>query len=242
MAGNWTKLTATGNIKFLDDICAVMSMLDNGLMIEDYSDFSLSGMYGELVDDSILNADRETVRVSIFVPEEKKHRFAQAYEWQETEGVLKPFLRSHLGEYYEPDVAFESGGAGLVSTLDDYSHFATMMLQKGMYKGKRILGKRTVEFMTQNHLSDHQRRSCDWDSVRGYGYGCLMRVLIDQTAAGTSAPIGEYGWDGWMGAYVTMVPEEDLILLYFIQRCGAGMTPVVRKLRMATFAACEELN
>ena len=71
MAGNWTKLTATGKTKDLDDIVAVMSMLDNGLMIEDYSDFSFSGMYGELVDESILNADRETVRVSLFVPEEK---------------------------------------------------------------------------------------------------------------------------------------------------------------------------
>lgn len=71
MAGNWTKLTATGKTSQLDDIVAVMSMLDNGLMIEDYSDFSLNGMYGELVDESILNADRETVRVSLFVPEEK---------------------------------------------------------------------------------------------------------------------------------------------------------------------------
>lgn len=71
MAGNWTKLTATGKREQLDDIVAVMSMLDNGLMIEDYSDFSFSGMYGELVDESILNADRETVKVSLFVPEEK---------------------------------------------------------------------------------------------------------------------------------------------------------------------------
>lgn len=71
MAGNWTKLTATTNVKLLDDVAAVMSMLDNGLMIEDFSDFSLNGMYGELVDDEILNADRETVKVSIFVPEEK---------------------------------------------------------------------------------------------------------------------------------------------------------------------------
>ena len=71
MAGTWTKITVTGNIKNLDDIVAVMSMLDNGLMIEDYSDFSLNGMYGELVDESILNADRETVRVSLFVPEER---------------------------------------------------------------------------------------------------------------------------------------------------------------------------
>ena len=71
MAGNWTKLTATGNVKDTDSIVAVMSMLDNGLMIEDYSDFSLNGMYGDLVDDSILNADKTTVKVSLFVPEEK---------------------------------------------------------------------------------------------------------------------------------------------------------------------------
>ena len=71
MAGNWTKLTATGKTRDLDEISAVMSMLDNGLMIEDYSDFTLNGMYGDLVDDSILNADKDTVKVSIFVPEEK---------------------------------------------------------------------------------------------------------------------------------------------------------------------------
>ena len=71
MAGAWTKLTVTGKTRDLDSIVAVMSMLDNGLMIEDYSDFSLNGMYGELVDDSILNADRETVKVSLFVPEER---------------------------------------------------------------------------------------------------------------------------------------------------------------------------
>lgn len=74
MAGTWTKLTVTGRTKDLDAITAVMSMLDNGLMIEDFSDFSLNGMYGELVDDSILNADRETVKVSLFVPEERNFR------------------------------------------------------------------------------------------------------------------------------------------------------------------------
>lgn len=71
MAGSWTKITVTGHTNDLDGIVAVMSMLDNGLMIEDYSDFSLNGMYGELVDESILNADRNTVKVSLFVPEER---------------------------------------------------------------------------------------------------------------------------------------------------------------------------
>jgi ribosomal protein L11 methyltransferase len=71
MAGNWTKLTITVSTNDLDRASAVISMLDNGLMIEDYSDFSLNGMYGELVDESILNADKNHAKISIFVPEEK---------------------------------------------------------------------------------------------------------------------------------------------------------------------------
>ncbi len=174
-----------------------------------------------------------------YVPAEKLGRFAQAYEPTE-DGQLVPHIGSHLGEYYKEDVAFESGGAGLVSTLDDYSHFASMLTHKGMYQGRQILGRKTVEFMTQNRLTEHQRRTLIWDSVLGYGYGCLMRVLINQGAAGSNATLGEFGWDGWTGNYVTMDSTEDLVLLYFIQRCGAGTTPAVRKLRMATYAALEE--
>lgn len=82
MNREWTKLTVTGNTRDLDDIVAVMSMLDNGLMIEDFSDFSFNGMYGELVDESILNADKTTVKVSLFVPEEKN--LAEYREYIET--------------------------------------------------------------------------------------------------------------------------------------------------------------
>ncbi len=71
MAGNWNKLKTTVSTEQLDAASAIISMLDNGLMIEDYSDFSLNGMYGELVDESILNASRDIASVSIFVPEEK---------------------------------------------------------------------------------------------------------------------------------------------------------------------------
>ena len=79
MAGNWTKLTVSGAVADLDGITAVMSMLDNGLMIEDYSDFSLNGMYGDLVDEELLNANRDVVRVSLFVPEEKNLMEYKAY-------------------------------------------------------------------------------------------------------------------------------------------------------------------
>ena len=71
MAGTWTRLTAEGNTEDLDRITAVMSMVDNGLMIEDYSDLSTNGMYGELIDEKLLQADRTRVAVSCFLPEEK---------------------------------------------------------------------------------------------------------------------------------------------------------------------------
>ncbi|MBO7304845.1 MAG: 50S ribosomal protein L11 methyltransferase, partial [Clostridia bacterium] len=71
MAGNWTKLTVTVLTERLDEAAAVMSMIDAGIMIEDYSDFSFSGMYGELVDESILNADTTSGKVSVFLSEDK---------------------------------------------------------------------------------------------------------------------------------------------------------------------------
>ena len=113
MAGNWTKLTAIGRTEDLDGICAVMSMLDNGLMIEDFSDFSLNGMYGELVDETILNADKDTVKVSLFVPEEKNLAEYRSYldarfsslsldVKLECEGVNEDDWSSSWKQYYKP--------------------------------------------------------------------------------------------------------------------------------------------
>ena len=174
-----------------------------------------------------------------FVPKEKRDRFAAIYRFDENEKFLKPFKESFLGEYYGEDVAFESGGAGLVSTLDDYSKFAMMMINKGKYNGVRILGRKTIEFMIKDKLTDKQKVDFTWDSIKGYGYGCLMRILINQGEAGTNASLGEFGWDGWTGNYIIMDPKEELIFMYFIQRCDSGVTPVVRKLRMAIYAAIE---
>lgn len=75
----WTKLTARAPREALEQVTAVMSMLDNGLMIEDYSDFPLDGMYGTLLDETILNADRTSVAVSLFVPAEKSLSDAVAF-------------------------------------------------------------------------------------------------------------------------------------------------------------------
>lgn len=69
----WIQIKAKCDRKYLDDVSAVMEMLDNGLMIEDYSDVdsALDGVYGDLIDESILNADKSSVSVSVFLPESK---------------------------------------------------------------------------------------------------------------------------------------------------------------------------
>lgn len=170
-----------------------------------------------------------------FVPEEKRHRFAVSYENWST-GALVPFTRSHLGEYYKPDVAFESGGAGLVSTIDDYARFARMLLAGGRLGDVRILQKETVALMSRNHLTENQRIEYNWDSVLGYGYGCLMRCLEDKAKANTMGSIGEYGWDGWTGNYVTVNPEKNTVLLFFVQRCGTGFGELTRKVREEVYA------
>lgn len=197
----------------------------------------VAGMsYGEFLRKEIFEP-LDMVDTGFFVPEEKRERFAQIYRFSEEQGQLEPYVGSHLGEYYREDIAFESGGCGLVSTVEDYSHFAQMLLRGGTYNGKRILGPKTVEFMRQNRLSEAQKVCFNWDSLWGYGYGCLMRVLTDQGPATSNASLGEFGWDGWTGNYVMMDPEEDLILLYFIQRCDSGTTPIVRKLRNVIYGA-----
>ena len=128
MDREWTKVTAVCKTESSDDVIAVMSMLDNGLMIEDYSDFSLNGMYGDLADDAILNADRSTVRVSLFVPEEKS--VTEYREFLETrfealgiaatlefEGMREEDWSESWKQYYKP---IRLGKVTVVPAWEDY--------------------------------------------------------------------------------------------------------------------------
>ncbi len=179
-----------------------------------------------------------------FVPEEKSGRFAMSYDYYEDENGkthLTPCDSSHLMENYHEDVAYEAGGCGLVTTIDDYARFALMLMNGGIYKGQRIIGSASVKFLATNHLTSAQAAALDWDSNRGYGYGGLMRVLINQGKAGSQASLGEFGWDGWTGNYFFIDPEKKLVMLYFIQKRGANNIATVRKLRAATYGALDEL-
>lgn len=133
----------------------------------------------------------DMVDTGFYVPESKRNRLVTAYK--RTENGLVPWTSTHLAVgVYDREPAFESGGAGLVSTLEDYSHFADMLLAGGTYEGRRILSPATVACMTQPQLKDAVRRDM-WDSLDGYSYGHLMRICAEPGRIAGLACAGEYG-------------------------------------------------
>ena len=129
-----------------------------------------------------------------WVPEKKRDRLVTCY--RRIPDGLEEFRSLHLAVgQYDRAPAFESGGAGLVSTLDDYAAFASMLMNDGVYGGRRILSPAAVRFMTAPRLSPEVRRNL-WDSLCGYNYGCLVRVCDRPGSCGIFNEKGEYGWDG----------------------------------------------
>lgn len=178
------------------------------------------------------------VDTDFYVPEEKLCRFAENYEPKD--GELIPCMWQHLGLTYlcrkKPE--FESGGAGLCSTMDDYAAFATMLLNKGVYHGRRILSENAVRYLTSPQLTDKQAAETGWDSMYGYNYGNLMRICKEDCGSiGINTRKGEYGWDGWLGCFFANDPENGYTFLYFIQRCGGlGQRPI-RMIKQIVYAA-----
>jgi CubicO group peptidase (beta-lactamase class C family) len=177
-----------------------------------------------------------------WVPDEKRHRLAKTYAMNEN-GELELYTGNHLGIIHQMDrpPAFESGGAGLVSTIDDYAKFANMLMNGGSADGIRILQPGTVKFLVSPSLNAIQQQVFDEKHPHkvGYSYGNYMRVMTDPGRAVTLGSIGEYGWDGWLGTHFSNNPQERLILLLMMQRKDAGTTPLARKIRNIVFSSCQ---
>ena len=122
------------------------------------------------------------------------------------------------GGFFAHAPEFESGGGGLVSTVDDMMAFGEMMLNGGTYAGTRILSRPSVELMTADHLTAQQKAASPffenfWDSV-GWGLGIgvvTQRNFID-------AVPGRFGWDGAFGTSWHVDPRENLVGIFMTQR------------------------
>jgi len=118
---------------------------------------------------------------------------------------------------------FPSGGGGLSSTSTDYFQFAQMLLNGGRLGDVRILGKKTVEFMRSNHLPPVISKVGPNFYGQEAGYGLGVYVILDPAMAGRLASPGNFGWGGATGTYTIIDPQEDLVVLYFMQHMGRHM-------------------
>jgi CubicO group peptidase (beta-lactamase class C family) len=114
--------------------------------------------------------------------------------------------------------ALEFGGGGLVSTAADYARFLQMLLGGGVVGGVRLLGRKTVEFMTSDHLGAIPSHS---DLLApGYGFGLGFAVRLHDGIAPSPGSAGQYNWGGIAGTTFWVDPREELLALMLCQAPG----------------------
>lgn len=127
-----------------------------------------------------------------------------------------------------------SGGGGLVSTADDYLRFAQMMLNGGTLDGARIVSRKTIEYMTSDHLAGVRGPAYLPGPGHGFGLGVAVR-----TATGESpliGSVGDYYWGGYAGTYFWVDPKESLVAVWMMQ--GPGQSAYYRPLlRTAVYSS-----
>jgi CubicO group peptidase (beta-lactamase class C family) len=162
---------------------------------------------------------------AFYVPSEKIERFTAMYGMG-LEGDFMLFDAPETSPFLNPDY-HPSGGAGLLSTTADYYRFAQMLLNGGELDGVRLIGPKTIELMTANHLPD------DLIPIRlgptpvpGHGFGLGVRVLVDPAQFGVLGSAGEYGWGGAASTYFWIDPKEELIGILMPQFLPASLLPV----------------
>lgn len=166
------------------------------------------------------------------VPKEKVPRIASLYGPKEN-GGCKVILKSDTSWMSRPVIYF-SGGGGLFSTITDYMIFAQMLLNKGEYNGVRLLGTKTVELMTRNHVPEDLLPVAEWQ-YKGLGFGLGFAVFMDQTELyGT---IGEYNWTGAYSTRFFIDPTEDLIWILMTHFSPNRYYPIHREFPILVYQA-----
>jgi len=172
-----------------------------------------------------------------FLPREKANRLTVVYRGNGNDGIEPApdggSMQSQ-GEYVNGPGKTFSGGAGLLSTASDYAKFLQMTLNGGTLNGKRILGPKTIELMTSDHL-----RSIPFQAGTGFGLG--FSVLKDVGARGTMGSVGEYGWGGAYHSTYWVDPVENLVVVYLTQTLSPnpGLDDF-QKLRAGLYSAIVE--
>jgi CubicO group peptidase (beta-lactamase class C family) len=175
------------------------------------------------------------VDTDFWVPAEKADRLAAVYGPQEGGGLK--VVEAPQGDHYLRPPSWPSGGGGLVSTIEDYYRFGQMLLNQGALDGVRLLGRKTVEWMMQNHLPDDLRQ--DSDQMGGNGFGLGGAVLLDPGWSQRPGSAGKFGWGGAANTEWWIDPAEQLQCLLMTQYFPGFTIPIVEDFAQTVYQALE---
>jgi CubicO group peptidase (beta-lactamase class C family) len=182
------------------------------------------------------------VDTDFHVPETKHARLAANYA-PDGKGGLQLIDDPTQSRYLRPR-SVNSGGGGLVSTAADYARFCRFMLNKGTLDGKRLLGRKTVELMTSNHLkgdmADMGTPRFSETTYEGIGFGLGFSVMIDPAKAQILGSPGEYAWGGAASTAFWCDPSEDMFVVFLTQLMPSSSYPFRRELRVLTYQSIVE--
>jgi CubicO group peptidase (beta-lactamase class C family) len=167
-----------------------------------------------------------------YVPKEKINRCAAIYGISDEKGI-KVISKPDTSTISRPPKLF-SGGGGLFSTAGDYMIFAQMLLNHGEMNGVRLLGRKTVDFMTENHLSEGIFPVA---GLPGMGFGLGFSVVMNVPKTQTLGSVDEYGWSGIYNTYFSIDPGEKLICILMTQFSPFAYYPLNREFNVLVYQA-----
>ena len=199
---------------FSTDVCARLVEVMSGQRFDDYLQTEI---FGPL----------RMVDTGFSVEESKAERLATSYR-RSSKRELKVMDDAATSAYLKQPT-FLSGGGGLVSTTADYLRFAQMLLNGGELDGVRILGRKTVELMTTNHLpGEGELRQLavpgGYGEVGfdGTGFGLTMAVGLGAAQTQAIGSRGEFMWGGYASTIFWVDPSEELVVVFMTQLVPSG--------------------
>lgn len=177
---------------------------------------------------------------AFWVNPENQKRLSFSYEEVPGKEMKKlDYPRLGIQPWMDHEPAFESGGAGLCSTLDDYMKFCLMLVNKGELNGIRILQDKTVEYMTKARLNPVVQKHFDekMGHLSGYTYCNLNRIAINPGECKVITEKEEFGWDGWLGPYMSVDIKNNLTIVMMMQKVNSGTWDLTRKVKNIIYSS-----
>lgn len=205
-----------------------------GRLVEIWSGQALDDFFRERILEPLEMFDTDW-----YCPEEKQDRLAMLYVPLNGESIPHADLAKAATK--KPELL--AGGGGLVSTAHDYQRFMTMLLNGGELDGVRLVSRRTLDLMTQNHLPEnHDLAEFALDSFSevghaGVGFGLGFSVVVDQVKNRSLVSEGTYAWGGAASTYFWVDPLEELTVGLYTQLLPSWTYPMRRELQQLVYSS-----